>query len=90
MANRPALHEDDRVVAVFARDGGRQAHHEAGLGRSRHQLETVGRQMVAFVDDQVAVVSDPVVDDAFLHQALDDRDIEQSVESSATSADSPD
>ena len=32
--------------------------------------------MVAFVDDEVSVVGDPIVDDALPDQALNDRDID--------------
>ena len=42
-------------------------------------LEAVRRQVMALVDDQVAVVGDAVVDDALPDQALDDRDVDRPV-----------
>ena len=65
MPDRPALHEDDRVMAVLARDGRGQPEDEPRLRLAGHLLEAVRREVVALVDDQVAVVGDAVVDDAF-------------------------
>lgn len=48
MANGPALHEDDRMVAVLARDGRRQPHDESGCGPACHLLETVCGQVMTF------------------------------------------
>ena len=76
MPDRPALHEDDRVVAILAGDGRRQPEHEPRLGLSRDLLEAVGRQVMALVDDQVAVVGDAIVDDALSDEALNHGDIE--------------
>ena len=45
VANRPALHEDDRVVTVLACDGRRQPQNETGFGLTCHLLETVRRQV---------------------------------------------
>ena len=63
------------MVSVFARDGGRQAEDKTRLGTTSDLLEAVGRQMMAFVDDQMTVVADAVVHDAFADEALDHRDI---------------
>ena len=41
ITNRPALHEDDGVVTVLARHGGRQPRDEAGLRLARHLLEAL-------------------------------------------------
>ena len=41
--HRAALHEDDRMMAVLARDGGRQAGDEPRLGSAGHLFEAVGR-----------------------------------------------
>jgi hypothetical protein len=72
---RPALHEDNRVVTVLSRDGCREPRHEPRLGLTSHAFEALCREMVTLVDDQVAVLADPIVDDTFLHQALDDGDV---------------
>src|SRR5262245_37807698 len=77
MPDRAALHEDDWMVAVLACHRGGQPEDEARLGLPRHLLEAVRREMVAFVDDEVAVVGNAVVDDALAHQALNHCDIDQ-------------
>jgi hypothetical protein len=64
MPNWAALHEDDRMVTILACDGCRQAKEESGLGLAYNLFETVRRQMVAFVDDHVAVIGDEVSDHA--------------------------
>ena len=76
MANRSALHEDDGVVAVLARDGRRQAHDEPRLGLARHLLEAVRGQVMTFVDDQVAVLGHAIRDDTLPDEALNDGDVE--------------
>ena len=77
MANRSALHEDDGMVAVLARDGRRQPHDESRLGLARHLLEAVRRQVMALVDDQMAVVGHAIIDDTFSDQTLNDGHVEQ-------------
>jgi hypothetical protein len=90
MSNRPALHEDDRMVTILACDGGRQAKDESGLGLTHHRLETVRRQMVAFVDDHLAVIGDEVSDYVFADETLNDGDVNPSSRSTSASADSTD
>ena len=46
--HRPALHEDDRMVAVLSRHGGGQARDKLRLGLAGDLLETLRGQMVAF------------------------------------------
>ena len=58
MTHRAALHEDDRMVAVLAGDGGGQARDESGLRPADDLLEALGGQMVALIHDQMSVVSD--------------------------------
>ena len=41
MSHRSALHEDDGMVPVLARDGGGEAHDESRFGSARHLLEAV-------------------------------------------------
>ena len=55
MAHGAALHEDDRMVAVLARDGGGQPRDESRLRPADDLLEALGGQMVAFVHDEMAV-----------------------------------
>ena len=75
MSNRTALHEDDRMVAVLACDGCRQANDESGFGLACHLLETVRRQVMALVDDHMAVLGDAVIDYAFADETLNDADV---------------
>jgi hypothetical protein len=51
--NRPALHRDDRMVAVLARNRRRQPKHESSLGLPDDGFKAVGGDMMAFIDDQV-------------------------------------
>jgi len=90
MSNRTALHEDDRMMAILACDGCRQAKDESGLGLSCNLFETVRRQMVTFVDDHLAVVGDEVSDHALAHETLNDADVNPSSRSTSAAADSTD
>ena len=90
MSNRTALHEDDRMVAVLACDGCRQANDESGFGLAYHLLETVRRQMMALIDDHVAVIGDEVIDHALADETLNDADVNLSSRSTSASADSTD
>ena len=78
MTNRPALHEDDRMVAILAGDGRGQARDEPGLRPADDLLETLSGQVVAFVNDEMSIVSNEVTHDVLSHQALDDRHVQQS------------
>jgi hypothetical protein len=73
-------------MAVFAGPRLPIAHHEPGLRLPHDGLEGVRRQMVALVNDDVAVVGDPIVDDALLDEALNQGDIDQSRRSRAAAA----
>ena len=90
MPNRTALHEDDRMVAVLACDGCRQANDKSGFGLAYHLLETVRRQVMALIDDHMAVLSDAVIHDAFSDETLNDADINLSSRAISSSADSSD
>src|SRR5262245_53317174 len=78
MPDRTALHEDNRLVAVLPRDGRRQAEDESRLGAPGDLLEAMRREVVAFVDDQMTVIADTVVDHAFADQTLNHCDAEPS------------
>lgn len=75
-SHRAALHEDDRVMPVLAGYGRRQAEDVFRLAAPGHRLEADRRQMVAFVDDQMAVLADDVIDLALAGQTLDDRNVD--------------
>src|SRR4051812_16098074 len=61
IANWTALHEDYRMVTVFACYGRRQAGDKLGLRSSGHELKAASRQMVAFINNQVPVAPDLIV-----------------------------
>ena len=63
---------------------------ESRLGLARHLLEAVRRQVMAFVDDHVAVVGDAIIDDTLPDEALNDGDVEQPGRSASPAADSTD
>ena len=79
MAHGAALHEDDRMVPVLARHSCGQPGNKFRLCPTSHLLKAVGRQMVAFVNDQMAVFGYTVVNDAFAYQALNERDVNHAV-----------
>ena len=58
MPSRPALHEDDGLLAIAPYGGGCQAKHVLGLGSLQDRIEREGRQVMALVDDDVSVVFD--------------------------------
>jgi hypothetical protein len=90
MADRPALHEDDRMMAVFARERGGKSHHESSLSLPRHLLEAARRQMMAFVDDELTVIGHAVVHHAFAYHALDHRYVDQPGRAAAAATDTAD
>jgi septum formation topological specificity factor MinE len=90
MPNWTALHEDDRMVAVLACDCCRQSNDESGLGLAYHLLETMRRQVMALVDNHMAILRNAVIDDAFSDQTLNDADVNLSSRSVSSSADSSD
>jgi hypothetical protein len=71
IAHGSALHKDDRMVAILARDGGGEPQHIPRLRPTRDELETYGGEMVALVDDQATVIANEIVDLAVAHEALD-------------------
>ena len=90
MPHRTALHEDDRMMAVLARDRCRQSRDESRFGPPDDLFEAVRRQMVALIDDHMAVLGDAIVDDTLPDQALNDADIEQPGRSASAAADATD
>ena len=71
-----ALHENDRVVTILPRDSRREAQDESRRRAANDPLETMRRQIVALIDDDMAVVANAVVYDTFAHETLNDRHIE--------------
>lgn len=71
-----ALHEDDGMMPILAGDGGLQSENETPPGAPGHLFEADSGQMMTFINDQMAVSSDDIVDLAFSDQALDQRHID--------------
>jgi hypothetical protein len=72
---RATLHEDDWMMAVFARHGGRQAQHKPCLGTPCHCLKTDGREVMAFVDHEMPIIGNEIIDLTLVNEALDHGDI---------------
>jgi hypothetical protein len=66
---------------------GRQSQQKPCLCLGQHALEGNGGKMVAFIDDDVPVVRDEIVNAILAHQALNHRDVEPSVRLTLTAAD---
>ena len=90
MPHRPALHEDDRMMAVLASDRGGQSQDESRLGPADDLLEAAGREMVALVDDEMTVLRHAILDDALAHQALNDGHVQRTGRFLAAAADAAD
>lgn len=90
MSDGAALHEDDGMVPVLAGDGGGEAEDEFCFGATGHEFEALGGEVVAFVDDEVAVVGNEVFDHALANEALDDGDVDVAGEFLAASAEASD
>jgi hypothetical protein len=80
MPHRAALHEDDRVMAVFARESGGQAGHESGFGPARDEFKALSGHVMTFINYQVTVISDPIIDCAFVGQTLHEGHIQHAGE----------
>ncbi len=76
MTDLAALHEDDRVVAIFPRHRRRKAEHVSSPCLPRDGFETHGGQVMAFVDDYMPIVGDQIRDGTLPHQALHEGDID--------------
>lgn len=77
MSDGTALHEDDRVMAILPRHGRGQANHELSLRPTNHLLKAVRRQVVAFIDDDLPILADAVINDPLADEALNDGHVEQ-------------
>lgn len=60
-----ALHENDRMVAVFASHRCGKSEHISRLRAARDEFEARCGNVMAFVDDQMTVPANLVGDDAF-------------------------
>src|SRR5216684_5533502 len=72
IAYRAALHEDDRLVTVLPRDRRGQTSDESSLCAADDLFKAVSRQVVAFIDDHLPIVTNAVIDDTIADEALND------------------
>ena len=75
MPHWTALHEDNWMVPVLARDGRRQTGDEFCLGTARDQFKAARGEVMAFIHNQMAITPYPVIDRAFVTEALNEGDI---------------
>ena len=74
--NGAALHEDDRVVAIFANGVAVKPTNIPGLRLFQHLLERERGKVVALVNNDMAVFGDKVPDLSFALKALDNRNVD--------------
>ncbi len=86
VADRTALHEEDRVVSILAHRRRRKPQHIARPRPPHDRLEADGRDGMALVDHHVPVVGDEGIHIALPHQALEQRDIDPPGEGFASAA----
>ncbi len=86
VANRATLHDDDRVMPIFALRRRGQTSDVTRLHLPKHLLKAHGRKMVAFVHKNVPVVGDQVVNDLFPIQTLNDSNVDDSTGTSPATA----
>jgi hypothetical protein len=65
------------VMPVFADDCGGQARDKFRFRPARDEFKAPRREVMTFVHDKMAVVSDPIVHRSFLHEALHQRHIQR-------------
>src|SRR5947208_3238272 len=71
MSHRAALHPDDRMVPVLSRYGCGQTQNKSGFRAPHDLFETMSRQMMAFVHDQVTVFANEIFNNPFADETLD-------------------
>ena len=76
VSNRSAVHEDDRVMAVLARQGGGQPRDVSRLGAPGNLLKAGRREMVTFVHDQMTVLANAIIHHAVANQTLHQRHVQ--------------
>src|SRR6056297_1661897 len=78
MAHRTTLHEDDRVMPVLSGDCRRQSRDIARLRSAGDKLKACSGQVMALIDDKMAVIGNEIVNFALANQTLDQRHIDHS------------
>ncbi len=65
IANWSALHEDDGMMSVFSSQRGGQAGHEFGLRLTDDLLKAGSGQMMAFIYDEMSIISHEIAHKPF-------------------------
>src|ERR1039457_3815417 len=89
-ANRPALHEDDRLMAVFSGWRRREADDVLGLDLLHDLITSECRDVMALVHDNLAVLGNEILDFALPLKALDHCHINHASTRGLTAPDLPD
>src|ERR1022692_816166 len=71
IANRPALHQDDRLMAVFSGRRRREANDVPGLDLLHDLFKSECRDVMALVHDDMAILGDEILDFPLPLKALD-------------------
>ena len=71
MADRATLHEDDGMMSVLSGNGSGQTHDVPRFRSPSDKLEACRGQVMAFIDDQMAVVGDGIRNFPLADKALD-------------------
>src|SRR6516225_945196 len=74
--NGAALHVNDRVVTIFASGRGSQSQNIFGFDLSKDTLKRKSRQVVAFVNNDVSIIRNKILNLALSVQALDHSNVD--------------
>src|ERR1700687_630412 len=90
IADRTTIHKNDWVMTVFPRHCRRQTKYVFGLSGPSYCLKAEGGQMMAFINNEMPIVSHKIRHLAFSHQALDDGYIDDTCRPLLSATDDPD
>src|SRR6266540_3915808 len=76
VSHRTALHEDDWMVPVFARNRSGQAGHIPCFGAACDQFKASRGKMMAFIHHEMTVIRYSIINGPFVHEALHKRHIQ--------------
>ena len=90
VADRPALHRDDRLMTITPVRCCCEAGDVSRWNGREHAFDLNGRDVMAFVDHDVAVGADQIVEIIAARECLDHRDVDSPRQSASAGAESPD
>ena len=89
VADRAALHRDDRLMTITPVRSCREAGYVSSRDGREHAFDLNGWHVVACVDDHVAIGADDIVKVIAAREGLDHRDVELFRQSASPGAESP-